>query len=451
MTRAVLTSTPCSKTCAVNETLIVLMGTNVAGTLERGANNLLRFEYAAAYAASPGSTPLSLSMPIAVRVHADTAARRTVSNFLWGLLPDNELVLDRWARHYQIRGTSPFFLLGTPVGEDCAGAVAFCQPGDVSSHQARESTVEWLTENDIADLLRDLRRDRTTWLGRDFSGQFSLAGAQAKTALLYQDGRWGRPTGAHPTTHILKPAPEGWVDQEINEHLCLDAARRAGLITSRSHIARFDDQTAMVIERYDRVPGRGTIARVHQEDLCQAMGLHPSMKYETSGGPSTRSIADLLRRTMPARDAEKAITRFVDALAWNWVIAGTDAHAKNYSVLLDRREVRLAPLYDLSSILPYLGERDPDGLMIDERRMRMAMKIGGEYNLAPPRNTWPQAAAELGLRPDAVVARVRGLTEAAPAAFAAAADALVAAIDSPVVRRLVDGVADRAARCAAVL
>lgn len=440
-------------TSAVDDTLVVLMGARVAGTLTRLANNnLLRFDYDDAYAASPAATPLSLSMPLAVRAHVDTPARRTVSNFLWGLLPDNELVLDRWARHYQVRGTSPFFLLGTPVGEDCAGAVSFCQPADLSRHMARDGAVEWLTETDLADLLRDLRHDRTTWLGRDFAGQFSLAGAQAKTALLFENGRWGRPSGARPTTHILKPASAGWSDQDVNEHLCLDAAGRVGLITPRSWIARFEDQTAIVIDRYDRAQVDGGIARVHQEDLCQAMGLHPTVKYETAGGPSAATVADLLRRTMSARDAKDAIWRFAAALAWNWIIAGTDAHAKNYSVLLNRREVRLAPLYDISSILPYVGERDPEGEVIHERRLRMAMKVGGEYDLAPPRNTWRAAASDLGLPADALVARVRALAAEAPPAFAAAAaDPSIAGLRSPVVSRLVGAVAERSRQCAAVL
>ena len=436
----------------VAETLVVLMGAEVAGTLTRHANNLLHFEYDSAYASSSTATSLSLSLPLAVRTHVDTPAKRTVSNFLWGLLPDNELVLDRWARHYQTRDTSPFFLLGTPVGEDCAGAVAFCQPADVSRHSGRYGSVEWLTDSDMSALMRDLRLDRTTWLGRDFAGQFSLAGAQAKTALVFQKGRWGRPTGARPTTHIVKPASAGWSHQDVNEHVCLDAARRAGLTTSRSWIAQFGDETAIVVERYDRAKVGRRVERVHQEDLCQAMGIHPNSKYQSNDGPSPGSIAKLLRRTMSSRQAQDAVWGFADALAWNWIIAGTDAHAKNYSLLLNRREVRLAPLYDISSILPYLGERGPDGEVIQGRKVRMAMKVGGEDQLEPPRNTWRAAASELGLPQDALLARVGTLATSAPSAFAAAAsDASIASFQSDVIAKLVETVAVRARRCADVL
>lgn len=434
------------------ETLVVLMGHAVAGTLTRQANNLLRFEYDGDYAAAADATPLSLSLPLAVRTHVDTPTKRVVSNFLWGLLPDSELVLGRWARHYQVRDTSPFFLLGTPVGEDCAGAIAFCGTGDVSRHVARTGSVEWLSDSDVAELIRDLRLDRTAWLGRDFAGQFSLAGAQAKTALVFEKGRWGRPSGGRPTTHIVKPASAGWSHQDVNEHVCLDAARRAGLTTARSWIARFGEESAIVVERYDRAKVKRRVTRIHQEDLCQAMGRHPSAKYENGGGPSAVSITSLLERTMPSREAVRAVWGFADALAWNWLIAGTDAHAKNYSLLLHQRDVRLAPLYDISSILPYLGERGPDGEVIHARRVRMAMKVGGRYELEPPTNTWRAAASDLVLPAAELIERVANMAEQVPPAFAAAAAAAsLAGVDSEFVERLVEAVSDRARRCARVL
>jgi serine/threonine-protein kinase HipA len=125
----------------------------------------------------------------------------------------------------------------------------------------------------VAERLRELKADSTAWLGRSFTGQFSLAGAQAKTALLYRDGRWGVPHGATATTHILKPAVAGLDDHDLNEHLCLEAARRAGLIAARTHVARFGNETAIVVDRYDRRLVAGQMTRVHQEDLCQALEI----------------------------------------------------------------------------------------------------------------------------------------------------------------------------------
>lgn len=140
--------------------------------------------------------------------------------------------------------------------------------------------------------------------------------------------------------------------------------------------------------------------------------------------------------------AEAQVGRFVDALIFNWIIAGTDAHAKNYSLLLNRSEIALAPLYDITSALPFENER----------HMRLAMKIADDYALYNDRNPWPIAAARLRLDADALNERVAALCASVPAAFAAAAiRPAIADLGRPTPRRLADLVARRAARCAMLL
>lgn len=424
----------------MSDRLQVILEGRIAGTLTRLADGQLAFEYDEDYQQRPDATPLSLSMPVAIRSHPD----RVIKPWLWGLLPDNDAVLARWARDFHVSASSPFSLLATPIGEDCAGAVLFASPQEAERMLEREGQIDWMDEHDVAERLRELREDSTDWHGRSFTGQFSLAGAQAKTALLLQDGRWGSPSGSIPTTHILKPAVGGLDDHDLNEHLCLDAARRAGLLTAVTRVVRFEEQTAVVVVRYDRHSDGGAgIVRVHQEDLCQALGVPPSRKYQNEGGPGPSQIAGLLRSAMPAAVAEQAIWRFADALIWNWLIAGTDAHAKNYSLLLAGGQVRLAPLYDVASALPY-GTH--------ERKLRMAMKIGSDYRVYPYRNAWPKAARELGLAADALLERVRELAGVAPDAFSQAAGAAeIVALDRRLPDRLADLVADRAARARKLL
>jgi serine/threonine-protein kinase HipA len=177
--------------------------------------------------------------------------------------------------------------------------------------------------------------------------------------------------------------------------------------------------------------------------MCQAMSVPPTRKYQNEGGPGPKEIALLLRAAMPPRIADEAVWRFLDALAWNWVIAGTDAHAKNYSLLLAIGQVRLAPLYDVASALPY-GTH--------ERKLRFAMKIGGDYRVFQYHSTWEKAAGDLGLDPEAVRARVERLATSAPDAFADAASAPdVAALERPLPTRLTDLVTERAKRCLALL
>jgi serine/threonine-protein kinase HipA len=424
----------------MSDALLVILDDVVAGTLTRLSGGRLRFEYDAGYQEQSGHTPLSLSMPVPVSSHLD----QQISPWLWGLLPDNDQVLRRWARDFHVSSSSPFSLLATPIGEDCAGAVRFASPDELDRVLARAGEVRWLTEDEVAQRLRELREDSTAWLGRSFTGQFSLAGAEAKTALLLDGKRWGVPSGSIPTTHILKPAIAGLDDHDLNEHLCLDAARRARLIAARSAIAQFADETAVVITRYDRIGDAGKgIARVHQEDLCQALGLPPSAKYQNEGGPTPARIARLFRDAMTPQAGEEAVRRFADALIWNWLIAGTDAHAKNYSVLLAGNQVRLAPLYDIASALPY-GTH--------ERKLRLAMKIGSSYDVFLQRNRWPDAARDVGLDAEALVERARELARIAPDAFADAASAPeVVALQRELPGQLVQLVADRARRCLELL
>jgi serine/threonine-protein kinase HipA len=125
------------------------------------------------------------------------------------------------------------------------------------------------------------------------------------------------------------------------------------------------------------------------------------------------------------------------------LIAGTDGHAKNYSLLLAGSDVRLAPLYDIASALPY-GTH--------ERKLRFAMKIGGNYDVYSRRNRWGEAARDLGVDPETAVDRVLALAQRTPDAFAeAAASPEVTTLERPLPTRLVDLVAERAARCVSVL
>jgi serine/threonine-protein kinase HipA len=423
----------------MTDSLIVVLDDTIAGALTRLAGGRLRFDYDDVYRDSRSATPLSVSMPTTVRSHPDGQ----ISPWLWGLLPDNQAVLERWARNFQASASSPFSLLATPIGHDCAGAVRFAVPDKVDEIIGEPGAVTWLTDDEVAQRLRELREDTTAWLGREFTGQFSLAGAQAKTALLYEDGRWGVPSGSAATSHILKPAVAGLDDHDLNEHLCLDAAGRAGLVVARTRVARFGDESAIVVDRYDRRRVQDRLVRIHQEDMAQALGVHPARKYQNEGGPGPREVARLLREVMPPRVADEAVWRFFDALVWNWLIAGTDAHAKNYSLLLAGGEVRLAPLYDVASALPY-GTH--------ERKLRFAMKIGGDYRVDPYHDTWKAAAQDLGVDPDAALDRVIALAQRAPDAFAeSAASPEVAALSRPLPARLVDLVSERVERCRAIL
>ena len=421
--------------------LAVLLGGAPVGVLSRDARGRIRFTYDEAWRTGSEGLPLSLSIPLAAREHG----RAVVEPFLWNLLPDSETVLARWGQQFGVSPRNVFELLRY-VGEDLAGAVQIVSPEQLGrlTQDTGEDQVEWLTEDQVAERLRALREDASAWrLPRDV-GQFSLAGAQPKTALLEKDGKWGVPQGRTPTTHILKPPVGEWVDLAQNEHFCLRLAARLGLPVAASSVRRFGDEIAFVVERYDRVRQGGRILRVHQEDLCQSLSVHPATKYENEGGPGIREVVTLLRSasSSPAED----LHTFLDAVALNWLIGATDGHAKNYSVLLGSGgRVRLAPLYDVVSRLAY----DP----WHPFAFKLAMRVGSEYVLGRilPGH-WLELAQSIAVPAETILSRLRELATMLPSAAGEIRDALLGSEgDGPVTHLLADRIIERGGQEARLL
>lgn len=386
--------------------LVVLLNGARAGRLdyERGR---LSFAYDRAWRERPDALPLSLSLPLNIAEHTGPA----VAGFIWGLLPDNEHIIRDWARRFHVSARQPFGLIGA-VGEDCAGAVQFVQPDRIEAVLNGEGDeIEWLSEADVSERLAALRLHRGAWRRDGDAGQFSLAGAQPKIALHNREDRWGIPAGRIPTTHILKPPSADFEAQAENEHFCLAMLSRLGLTVARSTVHRFGEEVAIVVERYDRLPFNDTIVRVHQEDFCQALGVMPDVKYQNQGGPSFADLIDLTRH-VSASPVEDSHT-LLDAAIVNWIIGGSDAHAKNFSLLLTAGgEARLAPIYDVASVLPYQPQ-------IQFQDIKLAMKVGGEYALSKiVLRHWDRLAAECRFDREFVRERIQAIVQKIPDAAA---------------------------------
>lgn len=392
-------------------TLHVYLDGIFAGTAEQ-KNGSAYFTYDETYLARRGATPLSLSMPLRDRKYTN----KVVSAWLEGLLPDSQAVREKWATQYTASANNPFSLL-KHVGRDAAGAVQTLPPDVTPSDAAtRTGKVDWLSQEQFDSMLRELATHGDKWDPGSFAGRWSLAGAQAKIALHKDSGtRWGIPLDSTPTTHIIKPSINGFDDHHINEALCMLTASRVGLPAARTELIDKGDIQAVISTRYDRDvnPETGRWHRLHQEDMCQALSVHPASKYQDDGGPGVGEIADLLVRVDQGPGAGRADSarRFLLYLAYNVMIGGTDAHAKNYSVLLSGAAATLAPLYDVASSAVYPHHE----------RLVSPMKVGEHKKFLDVTDAdWRKVARRLGLDADDALGEVHSLRERIPDAMQAA-------------------------------
>jgi serine/threonine-protein kinase HipA len=319
----------------------------------------MEFAYDPAWVASPAGRPLSLSLPFTPGNMAQKGPR--VLNYFDNLLPDSEAIRKRIAQRYQTETLDAFDLLQA-IGRDCVGAVQLLAEDDAPTGVNRiEGTP--LSDDEIEALLA--RTVSSPALGApDESDDFriSLAGAQEKTALLWHDGKWQRPHGATPTTHIFK-LPLGLVGNKLadlstsveNEWLCLRILRAYGLPVANSEIVTFGKQRVLSVERFDRqMHSSGQwLLRLPQEDFCQVYGVPSHRKYENEGGPGVLDLARILQQSVAAR---QDIETLLASQILFWMLAAPDGHAKNFSIrLLAGGQFRLTPLYDVMSIWPVEG------------------------------------------------------------------------------------------------
>ncbi|KAB1590792.1 toxin HipA [Burkholderia cepacia] len=328
------------------------------GTWRIPARGDMELLYDADWKQSAVGRPLSLSLPFGVG-EAPLRGER-VNHFFDNLLPDSDAIRRRLAARFGTATTEPFDLLAA-LGRDCIGAVQLLGEDDAPTGLNRIDGTP-LSDDDVARVL-DQASGVATAGGDDDDFRLSLAGAQEKTALLFHDGRWMRPHGATPTTHILK-LPLGLVGNKRadltasveNEWLCLAILRAFGLSVAQAEIVCFGAHKVLSVARFDRALHRdgGWLLRLPQEDFCQALGVPPHLKYESHGGPGVPDLAGLLRRSETSR--EDLDTLFA-ALIVFWMLAAPDGHAKNFSLrLLAGGRFRLTPLYDVMSIWPVEGD-----------------------------------------------------------------------------------------------
>lgn len=344
--------------------------------------------YDAAWLGAPEARPLSLSLPLPL--HPVPLATPAVGHYFDNLLPDHEPIRRRIASRFRLADTTPFSLLAE-IGRDCVGALQLL-PVDAAAPDVKRIDAEPLDEASVEQAL-----DRAVTPAGGMAAaaadepefRISIAGAQDKTALLWHDGRWCRPLGATPTTHLFK-LPLGLIGGQSrqinfqtsvdNEWLCLRLLGLYGLPVPRAQIATFGRHRPLIVERFDRrlVPAdaNGNPAwwlRLPQEDFCQVFALPPTAKYERDGGPGIVDIAARLRLSMNPH-AQADVENFLSAQVLFWMLAAIDGHAKNFSLhLLPQGRYRLTPFYDVLSAWPAAGDA-PSQINLHDAKLAMSLR-----------------------------------------------------------------------------
>lgn len=338
----------------------------------------LRFTYRPEVVTDGGPT-LSVRLPAREAAYAHVDASPYFSN----LLPEDEY-RRLLARMLGLSDRNVAGLLGA-IGGECAGAVSIWPAG-----QGPPSEPDYvpLADEEVRRLLEAADASERLDIVRE--GRLSLAGGMEKLGLRRRDERWYRGRGGAPTTHILKWSPASIPSLTYNELYCLRLFEAAGFAIPKAEIEGHGTPV-LNVERFDRrATADETVAVVHQEDFCQALGVEPAQKYQAEGGPGFAACAKIIREhcAVPARDLSQLL-RWAVA---NFLVGNGDAHGKNLSLLHDEDGVRLAPVYDVASTLVYGG-----------LSRKLAMPVGSECRFEFVRaRHWERLAGDLGLPFDLV-------------------------------------------------
>lgn len=360
-------------------------------------------QYAYSWVSSQTGRPLSLCLPFTPDNSPLTGP--CVHAYFSNLLPERPKDLAALARRCGTADCSPFDLLAK-TGNDGYGALQIASSAaDAADPKEQPSTP--LEEADVAALLRQNASEGSDLPSHEATDGYRLSKwrSEEAVALLFCDGGWHKPQGSTPSSHILKPqmalgndmSPHMCISIE-NEWLCSEVLRAYGIPVAPSKLLMFEEQRALAVERTDRHwvndPSAGRwLARRPQENMCQALGVMPALKYEEDGGPGMSSIFGLLCGSLSPTDDRRT---FFKVQFLFWLLCATDGHSKNFNItILAGGRFQLAPLSGVMSAFPLMGR----GLhQLPPQRARLAMAVHGRTPLWRVRDITYEHWVDLGRR-----------------------------------------------------
>jgi serine/threonine-protein kinase HipA len=349
---------------------------------------------------------LSPNFPIATKKYEDTANDKPVEWFFENLLPEGRL-RDLIATRDRIDPRDTWALL-VRHGQDTAGALSLTPAGLAA---ATKEILLPLSQEALQEKIKASRARNLPLMASWDEIRMSLAGAQEKLGLrIDANGAMFLPEGSAPSTHIVKPenASADFPYCPANEFFCMRLAHELKVPVPAVGLLHLPE-ALYVIERFDREPldagADNAFRRLHQIDLCQAMGVAPSKKYESEGGLGLRHLFEVLRGTFMDRPvvAANAVAQWI---AFNYLIGNLDAHAKNIAFLMRGQKAAVAPFYDMLCVEAYLPSQT------------MAMSIAGENKPGWVEGAhWDAMSYEAGVAPRLVRGVLSRMSEDLPEAI----------------------------------
>lgn len=179
------------------------------------------------------------------------------------------------------------------------------------------------------------------------------------------------PTRATALTHdlIVKSGLDEFPGLAINEFVCMEAVRRAGIPCPPFYLS--DNTRLFVMRRFDRTPAGLPLGF---EDMAVLCALDAERKY--SG--SYERIARIIENNCAPDRVAPSLQQLFDMVAISCVLGNGDAHLKNFGLLYSdpaADDAALAPAFDIVNTTCYLPG-DALALSLDGNRSLFAARLG---------------------------------------------------------------------------
>ena len=325
-----------------------------------------------------------------------TISSGVIKRFLENLLPEGK-GLDDLTSFTHISKNNIFGLIQA-MGFETSGALSFGR-----TYKDITPLFRPITEKELTQRIDEIEsKSIIIW---DKKQRLSLAGVQEKLPVLLKNGELGLADGSLSSTHILKFQTKRNENIVVNEYFCMSLAKEAGLMVAEVSLRRYGEHPVLMVERFDRVRAKNTVKRLHIVDGCQILDLPSSYKYERNFGAgrdvgNIREGASFMKLFEKANLCEVPATAKLQLLEWaiyTLIIGNADAHGKNISFFVNKSGIKVAPYYDMLSIIMYEG--------VD---YELAMAYGDEFDadnvLGYPLREFSE---ETGLNPKLVSTRIK--------------------------------------------